>query len=235
MSLRLYKIYIKISIKTFVIFGLFLSACSIGYRKTIRDTSIKNKKGQQLNVKGGSDSSLLMLNADFRFLRFSMPMEMGRGEWEFVAEDGGEKEESTSISRRYYRLDAPVISVYQPDNGFGIWYPGLLERRKSVELWIGSEFDMYVGGHRWVDLGIMYYHYNRIGIRLYGGIGVEGIRMETHAHQRAPIYWKEDALDYGLGIEFTISPGEHFLDFLKFFWAKDQQHQRRLKYKRYGR
>ncbi len=218
----------------FFIFVIF-SGCSAGYRKVSHDSTIVRDDGRKLEVGGGSDSALVMLNADFRFARFSLPIEMGSNNWDLSADDGGRVTDTALRERRFYRLDMPVLSIYQVGNGLGIWYPGLLEQRKSIEFWMGGEMDLMKNGHRWVDFGLMYYHYERIGVRIYGGVGLEGIRTTTKAQNKSALFWDDSAVGYGAGVEITVAPGEYFLNFLEFLWQKDKTHQRRLKYRRYGR
>ena len=221
--------------KYFVLFFLFFCGCSVGYRKVTHSSDIVREDGRSLRVQGGSDSGLVMLNADFRFARFSMPIEMGSNTWELLADDGGSIKDTIHRERRFYRFDAPILSIYQIDNGLGIKYPGLLPERKSIEFWIGGEMDLLKNGHRWVDFGLMYYHFGLVGVRLYGGLGSESLRTTTKAENKSALFWDDSAWGYGAGVEITITPGEYFLNFLEFLWEKDKTHQRRLKYKRYGR
>ena len=207
----------------------------MGYRKMNISSEIVRDDGRRLDVRGESDTALLMVHADFRYARLSLPIELGSQTWDFLAEDGGRVKDSALRERRFYRIDAPFLSVYQVDKGLGIWYPGFLSKRKSLEFWVGGEMDFLKSGHRWVDVGLMYYHYGLIGVRAYAGVGSEKVRTSTKAETKSTLFWDDSAWGYGGGIEFSITPGEYFLEFLEFLFEKDQRHQRRLKYKRYGR
>ncbi len=221
--------------KYFCLLFLLFTGCSVGYRKVNHSSDIVREDGRKLQVRGGSDTGLVMINADFRFARLSLPIELGTNTWEFLADDGGRVNDTALRERRFYRLDAPVLSIYQIGNGLGVKYPGLLSERKSIEFWVGGEMDFLKNGHRWVDFGLMYYHFGLVGVRIYGGLGSESVRTTTKAEGKSTLFWEDSAVGFGAGVEITIVPGEYFLNFLEFLWKKDQKHQRRLKYQRYGR
>ena len=221
--------------KYFFLSILLFCGCSVGYRNVIHSSDIVREDGRSLQVRGESQSGIVNVNADFRFARFSLPIELGTNSWDLLADDGGSIKDTALRERQFYRLDAPVLSIYQIGNGLAIKYPGLLSERKSIEFWIGGEMDFQKNGHRWVDFGLMYYHFGLVGVRLYGGMGSEYLRTTTKADNKSTLFWEGSAWGYGAGIEITVAPGEYFLNFLEFLWEKDQTHQRRLKYRRYGR
>ena len=209
------------------------TACTVGYRRAMYNTTVTRDDGRSVKVTGSSDIVNVMLTADFKYFRLSTPFEGSSTEWTFESDEGGRDSDEFVRERRFLRLDAPIVSVFRPEVGWGVWYPGALKKRKSLELWANVEGSFAEDGHRWADLGIMYYHYNSVGMRIYGGIGSEAFRASTPTPGSFARIWDERAVHWGVGIEFTLTAGEYFWELLEYFAGVDRRHQKRIKRNRY--
>lgn len=212
---------------------MFLTGCTLGYRRNQYNTTVTRDTGPSLEVKGHADNVEVMLTADFRYFRLGVPFEGGRTVLKFEADNGSTDRSETVRERRFFRLDAPILSVFQAEQGWGLWYPGVLEKRSSLELWVNVEADFLQRGHRWADLGVMWYRYNSVGFKIYGGIGSEAFRASTTADEGFVRVWDNRALNWGVGVEITVTAGEYFLQFLKFLGKVDDRHQKRIKRRGY--
>ena len=207
--------------------ALLLAGCTLGYRHTRHTGSIKRNIGE-LDIGGSGNTADLSATFDFRYFRLLIPFEAGRRMLEFTADDGGRDTIDLVRERRYYRLDVPVVSLWDFKNeGFG-GYPGLLRHRHTFDVWVSGETNLHVDHEWWIDLGLAYYRYNGIGVRLFFGAGAVPFDAATpRPGTRFPAIWHGDAPTIGGGLTVTITAGEFALDLFQYLAGVDRTHRNR--------
>lgn len=212
---------------------VFLTGCSVGYRHTAHGSTMTRDDGRELDIRGKGDAAQLYASIDFRYFRFGVPFDVGRRRL-FLEDQEGNKDQLDLIrERRIFRLDVPVLSLRDlEEKQFG-GYPGLMRHRHSIELWISGESDLATEHEWWADIGIVYYKYNGIGLRAYGGVGSLPFTASTPVQgTRFPRIWEGRAPMFGAGIELTVTAGEFGLDVLHFLLGIDREHRERSR--KYG-
>lgn len=212
-----------------VLLVLLLAGCTIGYRHTRHAGSINRSPGK-LDIEGSGNTADLAITLDFRFLRASLPFEAGRRQLEFIAPNGRKDTLDLIRERRLYRLDVPVLSLWDfEERAFG-GYPGLMRHRHSLELWVTGETDMRTENEWWVDLGLTYYRYAHVGFRIFFGAGALPFDAATPVMgTRFPTIWRGNAPTFGGGLSVIITTGEFGLDALLYLAGVDKTHRNRAK------
>lgn len=216
-----------------VVLLVLLSGCTFGYRHTRHSSTVAREDGRELEVDGQGHTVNLGATFDFRYFRFSMPFGAIYRLLYFEDEEGGRDRQDIVQERRFYRLDVPVLSLWDMKDGGGIGYPGTMPKRRSLELWISAETDLLKEYEWWVDAGLVYYKYNGIGLRLYFGGGAVPYHAATpQPGSRFPIIWEGHAPMFGAGLELTFTAGEYGLEVIDYLVGIDKRHRERSR--RYG-
>lgn len=203
------------------------AGCTIGYRHTRHFGSIDRNIGE-LAIEGSGNTADLAATFDFRYFRFLMPFEAGRRELVFTADNDGKDTLDLIRERRFYRLDVPVLSVWDFESRDFGGYPGLMRHRRSLEFWIGGETDLRVENEWWADLSFAYYVYNGVGFRLFVGGGALPFAAATpRPGTRFPAVWRGNAPTFGAGLSVTVTTGEFALDALYYLAGIDKRHRDR--------
>ncbi len=212
--------------------SVVLTGCTIGYRYHRIDDTISNAVGANAKVKGSSQMVELGVVLDFRYFRMVAPYLGAKNEMDIAASDGGGDHKSQVIEERGFRLDVPVVSVWNDDDGFSLGYPGTMVHRNSLELWLSgtgrfSQPPMWFG-----DVGLVYYHHNWAAVRVFGGWGempVTGQTSTFDAQGSQFQFWKTTAGGFTAGADLTIGAGEQALDFLKYFFRAQESAEKPIR------
>jgi len=211
---------------------LVVSGCTLSYRHTRHASTHTREDGRQLEIEGQGNAAHLGATFDFRYFRFSMPFEASYRVLNFRDESGSQDRQDIVHERRFYRLDVPVLSMWDLNDG-GIGYPGVMRHRRSLEFWISAESDFMTEHEWWVDGGLVYYSYNGVGLRLHVGTGGVPFRAATPQRtSRFPILWDGQAPMFGAGLEITFTSGEYGLEVVEYLIGIDKRHRDRSR--RYG-
>lgn len=212
-----------------------LTGCTLGYRHTRHAGTLSREHGD-LDITGSGNTANIALTFDFRYARLLLPFEVGRRQLVFKANDGGKDTLDLIRERRIYRLDVPVLSLYDvKTRGFG-GYPGLMRHRESLEIWIGGETDLANDTEWWLDLGLVFYNYNGVGVGIYGGAGSLPFDAATpRAGTRFPALWHGNAPMFGAGVSITVTSGEFALDAFEYLLGIDKAHRTRSEKQNPGR
>ncbi len=203
-----------------------LTGCVVGGRHQIVHTT-QTQNGRQAEIEGTATAFEFGIVADFRYFRLALPFEGVVTEITGTAKPTGYfKNKSTSESRAL-RLDIPLISLYNFEGGGTLQYPGNMPHRHSLELWTGAAATISGNPDWWTDLGITYYKHDAVAVRLYAGYGQisfrEMMQSRNTDNQLATTFWEGRAGGIALGLELTLSAGEHALDLLKFIFEEDKR------------
>lgn len=218
-----------------LLFAVLLSGCTLGYRHTRHVGTITDHPGE-LDVQGAGNTADLGVAFDFRYFRFGMPFEGGRHQLEFTAPDGGKDTLDLIRERRFYRLEVPLLSLWNFDGGGFGGYPGLLRHRHTVDLWISGESDLRTEHQWWVDLSLVLYRYNGVGFRFFfGGGGLPVDAATPRPGTRFPAVWHGTAPMIGAGLAITVMTGEYALDALEYLIGVDKRHRERAERQNPGR
>lgn len=210
------------------------TGCSIGYRHTVHASKFTRDDGRVAQISGASDTAYLGATFDFRYARVLVPYEFGRRQIFVTEQEDGYRDEIDLIrERRFYRLDIPVLSLWDFDEKSFGGYPGLLRHRNTVDVWLSGETDFMIRNEWWADISVALYRYGKVGFRLYGGGGALPFDAATpQAGTRFPRLWKGQAPYFGGGLEVILTTGEYGLD--AFEWIADMDKRDRELWKRRG-
>lgn len=211
-----------------LLIGCLLSTagCTIGYRYHRVDDTTTGSAGTPGKIQGSGHMVELGVVLDVRYLRLVMPYLGGSYDMKLTASDGARAQQSTMIEKRGFRLDVPVLSVWNGENGWGPGYPGIMEHRQSVELWLsgtGRFGDPILG---FADLGVVYYHHDLVAMRAFGGWGAAPFEQSSIGfglNRPRQEFWETSAAGPTGGVELTVGAGEQALDFLKFFFDSQEK------------
>lgn len=197
-----------------------LSGCTIGYRYHNVDSQITNAAGANAQVVGSGHMVELGVVLDFRFFRLVAPFMGSTYDIDIRDDAGGHDHRAVTDEVRGFRLDVPVLSVWNGDDGFSPGYPGLMEHRQSVELWLSGTGHLTKPPQWYADVGVVYYHHDLVAVRAFGGWG--GVPYDGQTARFGPggadyNFWKASPTGFTGGVEVTLGAGEQALDFIKFF------------------
>jgi hypothetical protein len=210
-----------------------VSGCSIGYRYTGHHSTFTRDDGRELEIRGSSHSGHLAASFDFRYFRLMVPFEGGRRVIRVRDDEGNPDTIELIRERRFYRLDVPLVSLWDLENKQFGGYPGSMRHRKSLELWLSGESNAQIDHEWWVDLSFVRYAYNGVGIKVYGGAGAVPFDAATPVQgTRFPRLWHGNAPMFGAGIEFIFFTGEYGLDVVEYLLGLDRDHRERSR--KYG-
>lgn len=206
-----------------------LCGCSIGYRYTGHHSTYTRDDGRSIDIRGNSNVGQLTAAFDFRYVRLMVPFEGGRRIMRFEDDRGNPDTIELIRERRFYRLDVPLLSLWDLEHKQFGGYIGSMRHRKSLELWVSGESNLSADDHEWwADVGFVRYAYNGVGIRVYGGVG--GIPFDAatpRPNTRFPAIWRGNAPMFGGGIEFIFTTGEYGLDVVELLLGLDRRHRER--------
>jgi hypothetical protein len=199
--------------------ALMATGCTLGYRYHNLDSKITNATGANAQIEGSGHTVELGIVLDFRYFRLVSPYLGSSYEMDIADSRGGGDHQTSTEEVRGVRLDVPLVSLVS--EGGGVGYPGTMVHRKgSLELWGSitarpSELPLW-----YADLGVVYYHYNLVAVRAFGGWGAVPYEGQTSRMGRNNVeyeFWEATPNGYTGGIELTVGAGEQALDFLKWF------------------
>jgi hypothetical protein len=196
------------------------SGCTIGYRYHHVDSAVTSAAGTSGRVEGGGHMVELGVVLDFRYLRLILPYLGANYELELSAGEGSGGRQSSMMEKRGIRLDVPVLSLWNGENGWEAGYPGVMEHRESVELWLSGTGRFSRPGLGFADLGLVYYHHDLVAVRAFGGWGAAPFERNSTSFGPGGLryeYWEESVGGPTAGVELTVGAGEQALDFIKFF------------------
>ena len=196
------------------------AGCVVGYRYDSVSDTVVNDSGQSSRVEGHGHVVYTGLILDFRVLRFSYPYVGGQYEIE-ASGPGAVSTDSQAYNTREqsFHLDVPLLSIWSEENGIG--YPGTLEHRHSIDLWLSGTANFYGGPHGWVEGGLVWYKHDLMAVRLFGGWGETpvdvAVEMQRGDGTTSTAFFDSTAGGPSGGIEVTVLAGEQALDFLNWF------------------
>lgn len=204
---------------------LTLSGCAIGYRnhglstqKTVSDVTVE--------VEGDQDVVGFGTVLDFRAVRFIAPFVNISEEFVLSDDRGGGSTERAQKKTRHLRIDAPVMTFWSLATGAGLEWTPMLEHRTSIDLWLGGESDLRTDdASYWLDVGLGYYQYNLVAIRVFAGWGGRPFRGVSRYLEKSTTV-DSYVQGFGGGIEITLAAGEYALDFVKFLMDFDEAQQK---------
>ncbi|MGM0556341.1 MAG: hypothetical protein ACQEVA_08165 [Myxococcota bacterium] len=194
-----------------------LSGCLLGYRyQGVSDQAV-NELSKTADVEATGHMIYLGVTLDFRFLRVGTPS-MG-GNFEVSASnEGGRYGDEYNVQLNGFQLDAPVVSLWSEEEGFG--YPGLLEHRHSLDFWLSGTLMPVNPPHWWADASLVYYNHDLLAVRAFGGYGripFDGTVSGYLSGERSADMFETTVGGPTFGVELTILAGEQALDFLNWF------------------
>lgn len=206
--------------------GVMSAGCTIGYRYHHVDGAVESESGMRGHIEGGGHVVELGVVLDFRYLRLLMPFLGGSYDLALEADAGTRAQRFDTFEKRGYRLDLPVLSLWNERGGIEPGYPGVMVHRESVELWLSATAHAGPPMLGFADLGVVYYQHNLVAVRAFGGWGVAPFRETTGGFGPGGRVrydtWKTSAGGLSGGIELTLGAGEQALDFLKFFLSSQK-------------
>lgn len=205
---------------------LSVTGCTVGYRYHHVNASTLSSTGTPGELRGGGHMVELGVVLDVRYLRLVMPYIGASHEMELTASDGGRAQQKSTIEKRAFRLDLPALSLWNGKNGWEPGYPGIMEHRQSLELWLSAtgNFDDPILG--FADLGLVYYQHDLVAVRAFGGWGGVPFQQSSTGYgldRPRQEVWKTSATGPTAGVELTVGAGEQALDFFKFFFASQKK------------
>ncbi|MBA2662071.1 MAG: hypothetical protein H0U74_07220 [Bradymonadaceae bacterium] len=202
------------------------SSCVVGVRHQ-QVQSQQFQHGQQGEVSGSATGIEFGVVADFRYFRLAFPYEGLGIDITGSAEPNGYFKKKDVNEFRAFRLDIPLISLRDFENGGSFKYPGIMRHRQSLEIWTGAAAEPSSTPNWWADVGLVYYHHNAIAVRLYGGYGqipfretMLGRNDNFSANDKT---WQGHAGGLAMGLEITLFAGEHALDLIKYILVEDKR------------
>jgi len=201
--------------------------CAAQYRHVVFHDHDVAPSTHTVDIRGTSDATQLAIVADFRYVRLLLPADFVVQQFHFTDEDGGVDEKTEIQERRAFRIDVPLLTLWNLDDG-GLAYPGALAHRHSIELWLSGETQLRKKADYWADVGLVYYATDGVGVRLFGGYTSVRYRATTSPPgQEFPRLFEGRANGFGGGIELTFTAGEHALDLVKWLIGVDRRYRER--------
>ncbi|RAL20066.1 hypothetical protein DL240_19070 [Lujinxingia litoralis] len=201
-----------------------MSGCVVGgYHQRINSSF--EEAGQARQAEGFVNAMELGVVADFRYLRLGMPFEGQQRE--FVVEDDQGRQLTTEdvVELRSLRLDVPLWSFRNFETR-AMGYPGVMPRRKSLELWASGSLGLTPTDQRTVGLGLVYYRYGSVAVRLHGDY-VQAPYSGRVRELNGSTPWAGHAPGWMAGLEVTVAAGEYALELIKFVLDVDRTSRER--------
>jgi hypothetical protein len=206
------------------------TGCIAGVHHHRVHSTVPIDDGQRAEVRGQVNSVDLGIIADFRYLRLGFPFEGHRRQIEVNPEGGGQFALDEVVELRAIRLDVPIYSLVDlSEEPSGLRYPGRMRRRHSIEIWGSGSVGFTPIHPSTATMGLVYYNYSRLAIRLYGGVSgnpFEGV--ERRIEGGAEVNQRRSGYAYGgvAGVEVTLAAGEYALELIQFFLDLDTSGRR---------
>ena len=202
------------------------AGCTYGYRYTNLG-STHTEQGRSVDVQGHAHTFLAGVVLDFRYARLGIPFEGLVVDLELEDELGGVDTLEDYDEMRSYRLDVPLLTIFDLEHDVWWRYPGAIRHREGIELWGSAMSNLKERHHWWADLSVAYYNYNGLGARLFAGYGELPFRASTHGVGPAfPLRWEGQAGGWGGGVEVTLTTGEYALEALEWLLDRDREERR---------
>lgn len=195
-----------------------LSGCVFGYRyQGVSDEAV-NELSRSAQVEGAGHMVFLGLTLDFRYFRVGTPSIGGNFEMS-ASNDRGRYGDEYNVQLNGFQLDAPVVSFWSADEGFG--YPGVLKHRQSLDFWLSGTFMPVSPPHWWADASLVYYQHDLMAVRAFAGYGrvpfdATVVGYTATGNQTVDMF-ETTVGGPTYGVELTILAGEQALDFLNWF------------------
>lgn len=211
---------------TLALLALCAGGCTYGYRYTNLG-STHTEDGRSVDVQGDAHAFLAGVVLDFRYFRLGVPFEGVVASFELEDELGGIDRFEDYDEMRSYRLDVPLLTIFDLDEDVWWRYPGVIRHRQGIELWASASSNLSRRHHWFADLSVAYYDYNGLGVRLFGGWGEIPFRASTQGvGPEFPLRWEGQAGGFGGGLEVTLTTGEYALEALKWLIDRDREERR---------
>lgn len=199
---------------------LAISGCSIGYRYHHLDDSIENAAGANAQIDGAGHTLYMSTVLDFRYVRLVSSYLFPSYSYDIEDDRGGSEQHDSRFETRGAQIDAPLISLWSDDEETTIGYPGRMEHRQSLELWISGSTRGDMQPSFWGDVGLVYYHHELLAARAFAGWGAIAVddatsRIDSQGNQDE--LWQAPVFGPSAGVDVTLAAGEYALDFIKFF------------------
>lgn len=133
-------------------------------------------------------------------------------------------ERSAYLERRVLRLELPVLSFWDLDHQTALGYPGLMEHRHSVDLWLRTgtpDLGLDQGGFAGVGLG--WYKTDFLAVTLTADYWSEPAGIEALGANDVLSTFGGEVQGWVFGVELTIAAGEYALDILGALLDMDRQ------------
>ncbi len=200
------------------------SGCIVGVHHHQIGTTVE-AADHSASVDGSVSGVDMGVVADFRYARIGMPFEGQRHQLEVDVDGEGSFRIDEVFELRSVQLDVPLFSFIDfDDEPSGQRYPGLMEQRNSLELWVSGTAGVAPLNSTSATLGLVYYRYGGLAARLYGGVSftsysglagtVEGSTGEVRRQGFAP--------GAVVGLEVTLAAGEYALELVQYLLEWDR-------------
>lgn len=203
--------------------AIVCSGCTLGYQQ-LRYSDVNQTGGQQLEASGSTTDFSLGIVLDFRAVRVGIPVQARIQEQYFETPEGFGQRRDNYVEKRVLKFDLPLFSIYDFEKRRPGGWPGMLKNRQSLELWLSADLEPVRSNPSYFpNIGLVYYHRDVIGVRLYGGIG--SLHYQSSEPGPGGSRWEGRMTGPGGGIEFTITAGEYALDFVRWVLDIDKGHR----------
>lgn len=202
------------------------AGCTFGAHHQRVATSV-DQDDHSARVDGTVDGVDLGVVADFRYFRLGLPYEGQRHEMAVEIEDEGGFDIDSTFELRTLRLDVPVFSFRDfSDDPSGRRYPGRMEGRHSLELWLSGSVGVSPISPVTATAGLTYYRYGAYAARLYGGMSMTPYSGLTQTNTQGPdrtVRREGHAPGIVVGVEMTLAAGEYALELVEFIREFDEE------------
>lgn len=201
---------------------LNMSACGIsGRHQWIIGTS------SDAHVEGSIDSVGSSIVADFRVLRLQYPVTFQRGSVRYFDDQTGKAEKQIDRTERWFQLDVPLLSLWDFKDHQAFGYPGMMKRRRSLEIWVTGSSNLKDGFPFNVAAGPVYYQYRHFAVGALFGWGsapfASGLQGVGEGYPNA-ISGRHEG--FWIGLDMTLFAGEFALELWDYLMESDSRHQK---------
>jgi len=201
---------------------LNMSACAVsGRHQWITGSS------EDAHVEGSVDSVGSSIVADFRVLRVQYPVTFQRGSVRYFDDATGKAEKQIDRTERWFQLDVPLLSLWDFKEHQALGYPGLMKRRRSLEIWVTGSSNLKEGFPFNIAAGPVYYQYRHFAVGALFGWGsapfASGLQGVGEGYPNA-ISGRHEG--FWIGLDMTLFAGEFALELWDYLMESDSRHQK---------